>query len=283
MLRIRDLVERTELGLVVLHGETLLDRQVRWVHVTELADPRPYVRGAELVLTNGVWIEHGVAPEEYVARVAASDACGLVFGLLRERPEVPAALLAACRRDALPLLSLPIEVPFTAVSQAMAELQADARQRELLRSVSRGNALAQAVARGAGERGVLRLLTEDLELPVALVDAGGHVVAAEGVGGGAVDGQAVAAALAGPARAEVSFADGAVATLFRVGALQDAEAALLCLRSLVELTEDERTALDQAARFLTLELARRHAVQAIESRFAGELLEMLYDIGRRGH
>jgi PucR family transcriptional regulator, purine catabolism regulatory protein len=283
MLRIRDLVERTELGLVVVHGEALLDREVRWVHVTELADPTPYVRGAELVLTNGVWLEQGVAPGDYVARVAASDACGLVFGLLRERPEVPAALLAACRRDSLPLLSLPIAVPFTAVSQAMAELQAQARQRELVRSVSRGNALAQAVARGLGERGVLRLLTEDLQLPVALVDAGGHVLAAEGIDPEALDAAAVAAALAGQARAEVVLDGGAVATMFRVGALDDAEAALVCVRALVELSEAERAALEQAARFLTVELARRHAVQAIESRFAGELLEMLYDVGRRGH
>src|SRR5918912_1347915 len=125
MVRVRDLVDRRELGLEVLTGADRLDRELRWVHVTELAD--------------------------------------------------------ACRRLEMPLLVLPIEVPFTAVSEAMAELQAEARQRELLRSITRGNTLAQAVAEGADERGVLRLLVRDLALPVAVVDAGGRVLAAEGV------------------------------------------------------------------------------------------------------
>ena len=93
----------------------------------------------------------------------------------------------------------------------------------------------------------------------------------------------MADALAGPRRAEVEFADGTLASVFRVGALAEGDAALLCLRALVDLSAAERDALDQTARFLTVELARRAALHAIESRFAGELLEMLYDAARRGH
>jgi purine catabolism regulatory family protein/PucR-like helix-turn-helix protein/diguanylate cyclase with GGDEF domain len=278
MPRLSDLVGRPELGIEVLCGA--LEHEVRWVHVTELPDPTPYLREAELVLTNGLWLTQGVAVGDYVARIASSHACGVLFGLLVERPQAPPELVAACRQAGLVLLTLPIEVPFTAVSQAMAELQADVRQRELARSISRGDALAQAVARGEDARGVLRLLTQDFDLPVALVDAGAHVLAAEGTDA-AVDGAAIAAALAGPARAEVTLGDGTVATLFGVGALDDREAALVCLRPLVELADAERAALEQTARFLTLELARRHALHAIESRFAGELLEILYDPGRR--
>jgi hypothetical protein len=116
-----------------------------------------------------------------------------------------------------------------------------------------------------------------------VVDAGGRLLACAGADPASIDGDAVAQALAGPPRAEVDVGDGVVATLFRVGALQEAEAALLCLRPLVDLTPVERGALEQTARFLALDLARRHAVRAIESRFAGELLEMIYDPGRRGH
>jgi len=278
-----DLVAREELGLQVCWGQERLDREVRWVHVTELADPTPYLRDAELVLTNGLWLEHGVAVADYVETVAASHACGLIFGLLSERPELPPGLCEACVEHQLALLALPIEVPFTAVSEAMAALQGAARQRELAQSVDRGNALARAVAEGVDERGVLRLLRRDHALPVAVVDAGGHVLAAEGVDAADIDGPAVVVALAGPTRAEVTFADGTVASVFAVGALAEVEAALLCLRPFVELDASERDALDQTARFLTVDLARRHAIHAIESRFAGELLEMLYDVRRRGH
>ena len=280
MAQLSDLVARTELGLQVLGGD--LDREVRWVHVTELADPRPYVREDELVLTNGVWLP-ATDPATYVARIAETGACGLLFGLLAERPEAPPELTQACKQRGLPLLTLPIEVPFTAVSHAMADLQAEARQRELARSVDRGKALARAIAEGTDERGVLRLLTLDHALPVALVDAGGHVLAVEGTERERIDTAAVAEALAGPRRAEVEFADGTLASVFRVGALAEGDAALLCLRALVDLSAEERDALDQTARFLTVELARRAALHAIESRFAGELLEMLYDVARRGH
>ncbi len=283
MALLRELVAREALGLRVCCGEERLDRDVRWVHVTELADPTPYLRDAELILTNGLWLEQGVAVEDYVERVAASHACGLMFGLLAERPELPARLAEVCAEHRLVLVTLPIEVPFTAVSEAMADLQASARQRELAQSVDRGNALARAVAEGIDERGVLRLLTRDHALPVALVDAGGHVLAAEGLDAGGIDGPAVARALAGPTRAEVTFADGTVATMFAVGALAESEAALVCVRAFVDLSTSERDALDQTARFLTVDLARRHAMHAIESRFAGELLEMVYDAARRGH
>jgi hypothetical protein len=277
-----ELVARRELGLRVLWGAERLEREVRWVHVTELADPRPYVRDAELVLTNGVWLD-AVAPATYVERIASTQACGLMFGLLAERPEAPLELIEACAQHELVLLALPIEVPFTAVSQAMAELQATARQAELARTIDRGNALARAIAEGTGEGGVLRLLTVDHALPVALVDAGGHVLAVEGTARETIDTAAAAAALAGPRRAEVTFADGTVASVFRIGTLTGGDAGLLCLRALVDLSGAERDALEQTARYLTVEFARRQALQAIESRFAGELLEMLYDPARRGH
>ncbi|HEV2999138.1 MAG TPA: PucR family transcriptional regulator ligand-binding domain-containing protein [Solirubrobacteraceae bacterium] len=280
---IRELFAREELGLAVLCGGDRLDREVRWVHVTELADPTPYLREAELVLTNGLWLDQGVAPEAYVERLAGSRACGLLLGLLAQRPHAPPELVDACARHGLVLATLPVDIPFTAVSEAMADLQASARQRELVRSVDRAKALARAVAEGADERGVLRLLRRDHALPVALVDAGGNVLAAEGVDEDGVDGAAVARALAGPVRAEVTCGDGTTASLFRVGAVADADAALVCLRPLVDLSRPERDALDQTARFLSVELARRHAMHAIESRFAGELLEMVYDAARRTH
>lgn len=59
---LRDLVARKELGIQVHAGEQSLDRDARWVHVTELADPTPYLRDAELILTNGLWLEQRVAP-----------------------------------------------------------------------------------------------------------------------------------------------------------------------------------------------------------------------------
>lgn len=38
----------------VLAGKSGLDRQVRWVHTTELADIAPLLRGGDLVLSTGI-------------------------------------------------------------------------------------------------------------------------------------------------------------------------------------------------------------------------------------
>ena len=278
---LQHLVERPELRLAA-GGAAALEREVRWAHVTELPDPTPYVKPAELVLTNGLWLDQDVTVADYVARIAATGASGLVFGLLEQRPDPPPGLDRACAAHGLPLLILPIDVPFTAVSQAMASLQGAERQRDLAQTLTRGNALAQAIAEGAAEADVLRLLTRDHALPVALVDHAGRVLAADGLSLAAEDAALVARAMDGPARAELTLAAG-VASVFPVGALGEVEAALLCMRPLVDLADAERTALQQTARFLTLELTRRQAMTAIESRFAGELLEMLYDAPRRGH
>jgi sugar diacid utilization regulator len=55
----------------------------------------------------------------------------------------------------------------------------------------------------------------------------------------------------------------------------DVDAGLFCLKPLADLTDTEREAIDQAARFLSLEVTKQQALQAIESRFSSELLEMI--------
>jgi sugar diacid utilization regulator len=55
----------------------------------------------------------------------------------------------------------------------------------------------------------------------------------------------------------------------------DIDAGLFCLRNLSDLDVVEREAIDQAARFLSLEVTKQQALQAIESRFSSELLEMI--------
>jgi PucR family transcriptional regulator, purine catabolism regulatory protein len=74
----------------------------------------------------------------------------------------------------------------------------------------------------------------------------------------------------------VDLAEGVRASVYLVeGAMGEVDAGLFCLRPLRELAPTEREALGQAARFLSLEVAKQQALQAIESRFSGELLEMI--------
>lgn len=264
-----------ELRVLVAGPAGALRAEAVWVHNTELPDPSPYLREREIVLTNGLWLET-TEPAEFVADVVKASAAGIIFGLRAERESTPQALVDACQAAGMPLLEISVAVPFTAVSRAAAAIYAERRQDALVGMVQRGDALASALSRGAGASGVLDVLRRDHDLPLAVVDRTGRLLAASGSELDDAQLRAAAVALARrPPPLEVDLGAAGRAALFPVGALADADAALLCLRPIGALQPPERDALDQAARYLSLEVARRHAVQAIELRFAGELLDMI--------
>jgi sugar diacid utilization regulator len=253
-----------------------------WVHNTELADPSLYLRAQELVLTNGLWHDGADSSTAFVANVGKARGAGIVFGLRDEMPETPSDLVTACREAGLPLLEISTAVPFTAVSQAVARAYAEQRQQALMSTIRRGNALAEAISRGAGAAGVLRILRRDYDLPLAMVDRMGRLLGASGVELSADQLRVVAESLTRqPPPLEVELPESGRATLFLVGALGDVDAALLCLRPSNTLSRAEQDALDQAARFLSLEVAKQQAVQAIETRFANELLDMILSGAQR--
>ncbi len=55
MLTVRDLLQ--DLDVRLLTGERSLHLPVRWVHISELADPTPWLSGGELLLTTGMQLE----------------------------------------------------------------------------------------------------------------------------------------------------------------------------------------------------------------------------------
>jgi sugar diacid utilization regulator len=253
-------------------GDT--DREVLWLHNTELPDPSPYVRATELVLTNGLWRDVASAAD-FVAALRRARASGLIFGLTETTPTVPDDLLDACTDAGLPLASVSIAVPFTAITEAAARIQGAARQEALAGLVRRGNALATAISRGGGAQGVLDVLRRDHDLPLVVVDRMGRRLAGTQVHPD-FDQSAAHALARRPPPLEVDLPDGGRASVFLVeGAMGEVDAGLFCLRPMADLTPEEHGAVDQAARFLSLEVTKQQALQAIESRFSSELLEMI--------
>ena len=78
MLSLRDLLR--ELDVRVVAGEAGLDRAVRWVHISELPDPTPWLSGGELLLTTGLQLGDDEQLREYVARLSRHGLSGLGFG-----------------------------------------------------------------------------------------------------------------------------------------------------------------------------------------------------------
>lgn len=276
-----------ELRVLVPGPAGALDREALWLHNTELPDPSSYIRATEVVLTNGLWRDSTTATA-FVSALQRGRAGGLIFGLTEQNPGVPGDLVDACEAAGMPLVSVSIAVPFTAITETAARIQGAARQDALATLARRGDALAMSIARGGGAEGVLAVLRRDHDLPLLVVDRMGRRLAGTvdvaGVDADVVDRSAAAALARRPPPLEADLPGVGSAALFLIeGAMGDIDAAVFCLRAAKDISATERDAVEQAARFLSLEVTKQQALQAIESRFASELLEMvLSGVGRAG-
>jgi len=167
---LRDLFAVGELRLrFVYEPPGALDRTVRRVCTTDLLEPSRYLSGDELVISGLMWRRSPADSEVFVRALTERGVAALAAGdaLLGSVPE---DLVAACRRQELPLIGVPTEVAFADVAEHLmnavsaergARLSATVgRQRQLLSAVAAGQSLTELAARVSAETGHLcRVLT----------------------------------------------------------------------------------------------------------------------------
>lgn len=254
MLTVRDIANLPALGLELAAGAAGAGNPIRWVHVSELRDPTPWLEGGELLITTGLGIGELSRPQrEYVRRLSAHGLAGLAFGIGFGWPEPPAALADEAERLDFPVLTVPYEVPFIALTKAISSQLANAQLARLERALEVHERLADAVLEGRGAAALLAILGDHVGCSLALVDEAGRVV-----------GERHGARLEGCEHVlELPVvADGETWSL-RAGKPRD------------ELSEYDRLVLHHGQSALAFELSRRHAVSAAELRLAGDLLEDL--------
>ncbi|MFE2751845.1 PucR family transcriptional regulator [Actinosynnema sp. NPDC059335] len=165
-----------ELRLRTVVGAEFLDRPVTRLYGTELPDPARYLSGGELVLSGLLWYRAAADCERFVAALAAAGVAALAVSP-PDAGELPGALVEACERHGVPLLEVPVDLSFAAITERVvlelaAERAADAgallgRHRRLLTVVAEGGGLSELVAAGAAELGA----------PCRVLSCTGHVVA----------------------------------------------------------------------------------------------------------
>ncbi|GAA3358833.1 PucR family transcriptional regulator [Streptomyces antimycoticus] len=174
------LVRHPGLKLSVLAGEDRLETPVRWAHVSELADPVPYMEGGELLLITAMQIE-AEDPEEmsrYVRRLVGAGVVGLGFALGVKYAEVPAALAAAAKEEGLPLIGVPRPTPFIAISKAVSAAIAADQYRAVTAGFEAQRELTRAAIGAEGPAALLARLAAHVDGWAALYDVSGSVVAA---------------------------------------------------------------------------------------------------------
>ena len=254
MLTVREIAELPGLDLRVAAGASGLGNRIGWVHVSELPDPTPWLEGGELLITTGLGIGELSRPQrEYVRRLAAHDLAGLAFGVGFGWPEPPAALVEEAEELGFPVVTVPYEVPFIALTKAISAHLANEQLARMEQALALHERLTSAVLEGRGVGTLLAILGDHVGCPLVLVDEHGRVL-----------GERQGARLASCEHVlELPVAvDGETATL-RAGSVRG------------ELGEYDRLLLHHGQTALAFELSRRHAVSAAELRLAGDLLEVL--------
>jgi PucR family transcriptional regulator, purine catabolism regulatory protein len=182
-----------DLGLLVRTSAPSLDREVRWVAVSELVDPKPWLDGGDLLLTTGMaLVDDPKASRAYVRRLVDADVAALGFGVGLSHQVIPPSLVTAAEQAGLPVLEVPQPVPFVALSKAVsrllsAEEYADSAasfdcQRRLIRAAlaEPGAPATERAGRrvATGTAGVVGVLAKHVNGFVLHLDALGDVITA---------------------------------------------------------------------------------------------------------
>lgn len=251
MLTVRDVAEFEGLGLTVAAGADGLANEVTWLHVSELDDPTPFLEGGELLLTTGLGVgELATTQRAYLRRLAKHGVAGLGFGLGFGFSETPPALVEEANKLGFPVLAVPYEVPFVAITKAAGSRLANEELARLRNALEVNERLAEAVLEGRGVESLLSVVSGHLGCSLALLDERSRVMAERHTGGRASFENAL----------ELPLGGGAILKAAREGR---------------PFGEYDRLVLHHGQTALGFELSRRRAVSAAELRLAGDLLEDL--------
>ncbi|WP_052664673.1 PucR family transcriptional regulator [Nitriliruptor alkaliphilus] len=155
------------------------DREVTWVHSSEIYEIAPLLQGGEVLLTTGLGLVGADAEglRRYVAGLADRGVAALALELGRTFPEPPGELVAACRAHDLTLLTFDAVVPFVQTCRAANEAVLDHEVTGLRHQQRITATLTSALLEGQSLPALVAHLAELTDTAVELIARDGHVVA----------------------------------------------------------------------------------------------------------
>ena len=284
MLTLRTLLEEMELGLAT--GEESADAPVRWVHITELPDPTPWLSGGELILTTGLQLS--------TRRAASASSCGgwpttswpgLGFGVGFGHDELPERAGRGGRRStAFPVFEVPYDLPFIAVTEKAFARLVNEQYEVLQRGIAIHKRLERLVIEERGLDELVRALAAALGGTVTVLDAQCQPIAHrtfrreldDGVLEAVCDGGRAAGRRPATAPSSCPSTRRWPAARWCCRSTPAGSGAphawLFAARDTGGLGDFERLILQQATTVVALELMRQRAMHDTERRLAGDVL-----------
>ncbi len=296
MLTVGELLRGLDVRL--LSGQAAIDVPVRWVHISELQDPTPFLSGGEILLTTGMALGTADEQREFLARLADHQLAGLGFGTGFRHQDVPAALLAAAAEREFPVFEVPYEVPFIALTEAAFTQLVNEQYAVLRRALAAHERLERVVLSERGLEALAGTLATLIGAAVLVFDGRGEPLVQRAFRR-SLEADEVAAlqselcerrhagraflpshpgladrSLALPVAAD-GGAGGASGAARANGGERVPEAWLVAIKDTGPLSDFDRLTLHQAVTIVALELLRGRVAGDTERRLAGDVLAAL--------
>jgi PucR family transcriptional regulator, purine catabolism regulatory protein len=269
----------SELGLKVsAGGKAAGEREIRWVHITELLDPTPWLSGGELLLTTGIRLENAEKQRKFIRLLVDAGVAGLGFGTGFDHTKIPKSLLSEAEGSDFPVFEVPYETPFIAITEAAFSRLVNEQYDVLSRGIAVNERLERLVLQGGGLNEIAREIAAAVGGSSVVLDARGEVLASGGrrlpeylleAVRAEVQPRGTAAAPFVPSQSDLRGRALAHPVSPRAGS---AEAWLVVVRRSGELGDFERLCVQQAAIVVALELMRERVARETERRLSGEVL-----------
>lgn len=177
-MRVADLLvdPHLELHLRTDTEPSRLAHTVSWCAPTEHMDPTPYLSVNALVLTTGMGLnfrDHRTW-NAYVERLARVPVSALAFGLGPAHASLPEGLVAACNEYGVPLIELPVTVPFALFMRHVWQLLSTERYDEQRTGWELADDCTRWAATGASLAKVLEKVGSTVKARVAILDEQGY-------------------------------------------------------------------------------------------------------------
>jgi len=260
----------------VIVGADALERELRWAHVIEMADPSDLLKGGELVLTTGI----GAGTQErdqtrWIATLVDQGPAAVMVELgTTWREHVPAPVVEACRNADVPLVAFQRQVRFIEITEAVHAAVLN-NQFELLR---RGEEIhrrfTELILQGRGVPEILAELVAAVGSPVVLEDAGHELVYYVS---GRVGDDVALSAWADLHRAEDRGETPGGALVVDVRLMDSSWGRLIALAIDEPLDDFDRVATERAALAVAIDLLGQQHEEHLRARSRGAFLSDLAD------
>ncbi len=270
-----------ELDLELATGADSADAPVRWVHISELQDPTPWLSGGELMLTTGIPLDTEKKQRAFVADLAERNLAGLGFGTGFSHKRLPKALVDEAAKRDFPLFEVPYSTPFIAITEKAFTRLVNEQYEVLQRGLAIQRRLERLVLEERGLEEIAATVASAVGGTVAILDGRGDRLAGRGFR------RQLSAEAVGGIRREVvghagdghpfvpshpSLAGRALAHPVVNPGGGPPQAWVVIIRDSGGLGDFERLILQQAVAIVALELMRRRVERETERRLAGDVL-----------